>query len=83
MAWAEFEEREYESAALVELDDGALGPVWTPGQVLEKILGFDLVAQPDDAHPLWAVLRAPRPPGLRLVPTSIETLRYPQRVYRG
>lgn len=41
---AEFEEKQYESAATVELARG--GRVFTPGQIEEKILGYDSAALP-------------------------------------
>lgn len=68
MPWAEFEEKEYETAAIVELAAGKFGYVWSPGQVLENTLGFDLATNPGADHLLWKVLGAQRPPGLRLVP---------------
>lgn len=71
MPRAEFEEKEYETAALVEL--GTHGsphrPVFSSGQVLEKILGYDAAADPDPTHPIWQVLALPRPPSLRLLPS--------------
>lgn len=71
MSAAEFEEKEYETAALVEL--GAFGPPYRPvfssGQVLEKILGYDAAADPHPTHPIWQVLALARPPSLRLLPS--------------
>jgi hypothetical protein len=67
MPWAEFEEKQYEIAATVEL--GRRGDVFGAGQVLEKIVGYDVVAAPSSDHPLWRVLRVPRPSGLRLLPS--------------
>ncbi len=78
MPAAEFEEREYESAALVELADGG-GAVFTPGQVLEKIVGYDSVAAPVREHILWRLLRVPRPRGLALVPTLWPAAARPTR----
>jgi len=40
MPYAEFEEKEFEIPLYVELADGS-PYVWSPGQVLEKSLGFD------------------------------------------
>jgi hypothetical protein len=66
MAWAEFEEKEYEIAATVEL--GRRGDVFGAGQVLEAILGYDTAAAPGKSHVIWRVLEVPRPSGLRLIP---------------
>lgn len=70
MARAEFEEKEFEVAAAIELAVGAsgFGPVYSSGQVLERLLGYDAAAAPAPTHPIWQVLRVPRPPGVRLVP---------------
>jgi hypothetical protein len=49
VAWAEFEEKEYESAAFGELmRPGASGPSvsFSAGQVLERIVGYDAAAVP-------------------------------------
>ena len=67
MPWAEFEEKQYEIAATVEL--GRRGDVFGAGQVLEKIVGYDAAAAPSADHPIWRVLRLPRPRGLRLLPS--------------
>lgn len=66
MTAAEFEEKQYECAFNVEL--GASGPVFASGQVLEKLTGYDAVADPGSSHVLWRILAIPRPPGIRLVP---------------
>lgn len=71
MPRAEFEEKEYEQAADVELAEGAAGErgfVMSAGQVLERIVGYDAVAAPARQHVIWRLLELPRPPGLRLVP---------------
>lgn len=70
MPAAEFEEKEYEAAAVIELATLGLspGPVRSSGQVLEKLLGYDAAADPDPTHPIWRVLAVPRPPGIRLLP---------------
>lgn len=67
MPWAEFEEKQYEIAATVEL--GRRGDVFGAGQVFEKILGYDASAAPFPDHPIWRVMRAGRPKGLRLLPS--------------
>jgi hypothetical protein len=68
---AQFEEKEYEIAAAVELALGAGsgGMVYAVGQVLEKLVGYDSASDPMDTNPIWAVLEVPRPPGIRLVPS--------------
>lgn len=45
-----------------------LGKVWSAGQVLEGIVGFDGVADPDIAHVVWSILSVPRPKGVVLSP---------------
>jgi hypothetical protein len=67
MPLAEFEEREFEIAAIVELSAGS-GTVLSPGQVAEKVLGYDTATSPATENPIWEVLKVPRPPGLRLMP---------------
>jgi hypothetical protein len=70
VVWAEFEEKTYEVAADSELVlRGAYrGLVFSPGQVLEEFLGYDVAAATDPAHPIWALLRVRRPSGVRLLP---------------
>jgi hypothetical protein len=70
MTWAQFEEKEYEVAADIELagSPSGWGPVFSSGQVLEAIVGYDAAAHPPPTHPLWRVLNAQRPPGIVLVP---------------
>jgi hypothetical protein len=63
---AEFEEKEYEMAFNIELA-GRRGAVFSSGQVLEKIVGYDAAANPTGANPVWDVLNVPRPRGVRLV----------------
>jgi hypothetical protein len=67
---AEFAEKEYEIAMAIELSAGVAkgSRVYPCGQVLEEILGDDAAADPRRQHPIWAVLAAPRPRGIRLVP---------------
>jgi hypothetical protein len=69
---ATFEEKEYESAALGELmrpSERPLSVAFSAGQVLETIVGYDAVANPDVDHVIWRILRTPRPSGLRLLPS--------------
>lgn len=70
MGVAGFEEKTYEVAYCIELAVGVGGQpqVYSPGQVLEKLLGFDAAGNPDPHHVLWAVLALPRPQGVQLVP---------------
>jgi hypothetical protein len=46
---------------------GKGGAVFSSGQVMEKIVGYDAVAHPDRDHLIWSLLNVPRPRGLRLV----------------
>src|SRR5690554_6729805 len=70
MPRAEFEEKQYETAANIELARGLRHPaVFSSGQVLEEILGYDTVAAPSASHVIWRVLGVPRPKGVRLVPS--------------
>ncbi len=68
MAIAQFEEKEYELQFSLELAQGRLGTVWGAGQVLEGIVGYDGVADPDIKNVVWRVLRVPRPKGVVLSP---------------
>lgn len=75
---AEFEEKQYEVPACIELASGRLGAgVFSSGQVLEKILGYDVAAGVDPNHLLWRVLRAPRPAGVTLLPKHWSPLDAP------
>ncbi|WCB95670.1 hypothetical protein DSM104299_04419 [Baekduia alba] len=69
MTWAEFEEKEFEVAAAVELAHSATGygPVFSSGQVLEKLLGYDATAAPPADHLIWQILAVPRPRGVTLI----------------
>jgi hypothetical protein len=66
MTWAQFEEKEYEDAANGEIH--GRGFVFAAGPVMEAVLGYDAATAPDHSHPLWSVLGAPRPRGMRLLP---------------
>jgi hypothetical protein len=66
MAACQFEEKEYEVAADIEL--ARSGHVFGAGQVVEAVLGYDAVAAPTRDHLIWRVLGVPRPPGVRLIP---------------
>jgi hypothetical protein len=54
VAWAEFAEREYETAANVEIANGG-ATLHTPPQVLEKLLGYDAAASPATDY-VWRVI---------------------------
>jgi hypothetical protein len=72
VTWADFEEKEYELAASIELAESpgpGRGVVLSPGQVLEEIVGYDAATHPTEDHVIWRLLRLPRPAGVRLVPT--------------
>ena len=72
MTWAEFEEKEYESAAFGELmrsDASGKSFAFSAGQVLEGIVGYDAAATPSAAHVVWRILQLPRPAGVRLLPS--------------
>ncbi|WP_336160108.1 hypothetical protein [Amycolatopsis sp. VC5-11] len=71
MVAATFEEKTYETAYNADLIAGAGGNwrVFSPGQVLEKVTGFDVAADPGPEHLIWRVLRVPRPRGLSLMPS--------------
>lgn len=80
MPRAQFEEKQYEIAFTAELaynPRGPLGVVVAAGQVLEHILGFDAVADPDPGHVIWRVLGLPRPPSLQLLPEHWDPGRRP------
>lgn len=72
MTWAEFEEKEYETAAFGELmrpAAGSPGYAFSAGQVLEKVVGYDAAAAPSAEHVVWRILQMPRPLGVRLLPS--------------
>jgi hypothetical protein len=72
MPRAEFEEKEYELLASIELADGGPGLggalLFPAGQVLEHTLGYDAAADPVDSNPVWSAMQVPRPRGLQLAP---------------
>ncbi len=71
----EFEEKEFEGDANRELalTYNASADVWSPGQKIEELLGFDAAASPHNA-PLFARWNAPLPYGVRLSPSFWERL---------
>jgi hypothetical protein len=64
---ADFEEKQYESAANMELSLHHPG-VFASGQVLEAVVGYDVAASQPQNAPIWQLIGANAPPGLRLVP---------------
>lgn len=79
MTWAEFEEKEYEIAAAVEIAAGptGYGSIFSSGQVLERLLGYDGATAPPDDHVIWRILAVPRPRGVVLVQGHWEAGRRP------
>ncbi|MDF9809185.1 hypothetical protein M2116_000119 [Aurantimicrobium minutum] len=82
---ATFEEKEYETAANIELMCGPHSNfVRSSGQVLEEIVGYDTAASIGQYHPIWRILKAQRPRGVVLLPayfpgsTSRASGRLPQ-----
>jgi len=67
MPIAEFEEKSYEIAMAIELS-AERGFVLPPGQVAEKVLGYDAAATPSPSNSIWGVLGVKRPNGLVLIP---------------
>jgi hypothetical protein len=69
MADAEFSEREFELSVCLEMAEGApRGSIFTIGQVLEGILGYDIAAAPPKGHPIWKQIGETCPRGVRLAP---------------
>ncbi|WP_115512342.1 MULTISPECIES: hypothetical protein [Xanthomonas] len=64
MAKIEFEEKEYETALYRELRT-AKNRLWSPGQVLEEVLGFDYSVYNKNPK-FWKKLGVSRPKGLKL-----------------
>ncbi|MDY5973341.1 hypothetical protein [Streptococcus hyovaginalis] len=62
---SEFNEKSFETAINNELQ-----PVFSPGQVAEKILGFDATANPGPTHKVWAYLGIHSPQGIILTPSN-------------
>jgi hypothetical protein len=60
MAWAEFEEKSFETSLYQQLRVEQ-GLVWSPGQVLEGHIGFDYAAVSTDAY-LWSLHGLAAPP---------------------
>jgi hypothetical protein len=81
---AQFEEKEYECAANLEIaleySDCCCGKghkvitssasVYSPGQVTEGLLGFDAAGNPQHQHDIWKVLHKERPRGVFVNPST-------------
>lgn len=66
---ATFEEKQFESAVTAELSRGSLkNRVFSSGQFLEHIVGYDAASDISRRHKVWQVLSIPRPRGVHLVP---------------
>lgn len=66
MERSEFEEKQYEVAALWELANGSTS-VFPSGQVLESLVGYDAALDPGPS-PIWSVLGSGQPTGIQLTP---------------
>jgi hypothetical protein len=70
VTFAEFAEKAFETSYFGELSRGVGGSprLFSPSQVLEKLVGFDAAVDPSDQHAVWSVLNVPRPHGVSLLP---------------
>ncbi len=62
-----FEEKQYEQAANIELGVRHTN-VFSAGQVMESVLGYDAAAHQPASSPIWRILRANPRSGIMLVP---------------
>ena len=67
MPVAEFEEKQYETSANIELGLQRAA-VFAAGQVLEAVVGYDAALHPPQNAPIWQLLGTNAPTGLQLVP---------------
>ena len=74
MAVAEFEEKQYEVPANIELGLQHAG-IFAAGQVLEAIVGYDVAAAPPQDAPIWQLIGVKAPAGLLLVPNLWQRAR--------
>ena len=74
MPVAEFEEKQYETPANIELGVQHAA-VFAAGQVLEAVVGYDVAAHPPQNAPIWRLVGVNAPPGLRLVPNLWQRAR--------
>lgn len=66
MERSEFEEKQYEFAALWEIAAGSTA-VFPSGQVLESLVGYDAALSPGPS-PIWSMLGTSQPTGIPLTP---------------
>lgn len=78
MPIAEFEEKQYETAANIEL---ALqhAAVFAAGQVLESVVGYDAATAPPQNAPIWGLMGTNAPKGLQLTPNLWQPPRVPPK----
>jgi hypothetical protein len=74
MPFAEFEEKQYEMPANIELGLQHAA-VFAAGQVLEAVVGYDVAAHPPQNAPIWRLVGVNAPPGLQLVPNLWQRAR--------
>lgn len=67
MPIAEFEEKQYEVPANIELGLQHAA-VFAAGQVLEAVVGYDVAVHPPQNAPIWQLLGVNAPAGIQLVP---------------
>ncbi len=75
MTKADFEEKQYEQAANIELGRHHTA-VFAAGQVAEAVLGYDVAARQPSTSPIWSLMDVDPPPtGLMLVPNLWQRAR--------
>lgn len=74
MPKAEFEEKQYETAANIELGLQHAA-VFAAGQVLEAVVGYDTATAPPQNAPIWELIGVKAPTGLQLVPNLWQRAR--------
>jgi hypothetical protein len=74
MPIAEFEEKQYEVPANIELGVQHAA-VFAAGQVLEAVVGYDVAADPPQNAPIWRLVGVNAPTGLQLVPNLWQRAR--------
>jgi len=73
MKKSQFSERQYETAASIDLAADDASP-FVPSQHAEKYLGFDAASSPKNIHPIWNILSVNIPRRVRLIPDLWPTL---------
>jgi len=70
IAWAEFQEKEFETAANFELRYSRIlrNRVYASNQMSEAVLGYDAIANPTRANRIWKIVRQTKPKGIVLRP---------------